>query len=206
MKFVLATNNPGKAKEIGGLFEAEELELISLAALSLTFTPAETGVTFEANAVQKATETMSFIREYGHRDMAVLSDDSGLEIDALNGLPGVDSALFLGADTPYEVRNRHILNEMKQVPEAQRSARFLCVMACVWPNGKIITAQGCVNGFISREIRGTGGFGYDPIFYVPEYGKTMAELTQEEKNNISHRGKALRMMLGKLKNENTGYK
>jgi len=193
MRLLLATNNPGKVKEIKPIFtKAPARELISLADLGLFFEPAETGDTFEANAIQKATETLAFLRENGYDDITVLADDSGLCIDAMDGEPGVDSANFMGRETPYEVRNAYIISQLEN---KTRDAKFMCVIACAYPNGEIATVTGAVHGEITHEPAGEGGFGYDPIFYVPDYGKTMAELTPEEKNAISHRGQALTRMI-----------
>ena len=201
-RYVLATNNPGKVKEIKPLFEQIGLELICLADLGLSFEPAETGSTFEANAIQKATETLNFLKENGHNNMTVLSDDSGLCINKLDGLPGVDSANYMGRETPYPERNANILNLMSNTKGTKdRTARFECVIACVRPDESYQICYGTIHGEIAQQIQGVSGFGYDPIFFVPEFGKTMAELTPEEKSKISHRGKAIRAMLEVLKNE-----
>jgi len=192
MRLLLATNNPGKVKEIKPLFKAPARELISLADLGLFFEPAETGDAFEANAIQKATETLAFLRENGHDDITVLADDSGLCIDAMDGEPGVDSANYMGRETPYHVRNAYIISQLENKP---RDAKFMCVIACAYPNDTVVTVTGEVHGEIAHEPAGESGFGYDPIFFVPSYGKTMAELTMQEKNAISHRGQALQKML-----------
>jgi len=197
-KILLATNNPGKVKEVQAVFNAHGSanKLISLADLGLFFEPTETGTTFEENAVQKATKTMEFLRKNGYENMPVLADDSGLCINALNNDPGVDSANFMGRETPYEVRNAHLISLLADKPN--RTAKFVCVIAYAHPNGNVTTTEAAIHGEIAHEPSGQGGFGYDPIFYVPEYGKTSAELTMEEKNKISHRGKALGLMIGKL--------
>jgi XTP/dITP diphosphohydrolase len=195
---ILATNNANKAREIGALFAsgANPVELRSLADLGLRFTAGEDGDTFEKNAVQKATETALFLAPHmGSADFYVLSDDSGLEIDALDGLPGVDSALYLGADTPYAIRNAHILELMKTVPDEKRTARFVCVAACALPGGRMLTAKAALEGRIAWENMGSNGFGYDPVFLLPKHGLTLAQLSTEEKNEISHRGKAMREMV-----------
>jgi len=175
--------------------------VLSLADLGLTFTPGEDGNTFVDNAVQKATETAAFLRgraDSADKAYAVLADDSGLIIDALGGLPGVDSALYMGADTPYEVRNAFILKQMQNVPDEGRAARFVCVAACVLPDGEVLTATGTLEGTVARECAGVNGFGYDPLFFLPERGLTLAQLSEGEKNEISHRGKAMREMARKL--------
>ena len=199
MRFLFATNNPGKLREIEAMFEAAGLALESLANMGLSFEPTETGTTFEENAIQKASKTAKFLREngYGH-DIAVLSDDSGLCIDPLGGIPGVDSANFMGRETPYNVRNNRIVDMLSDIPKTMRIARFICVIACAWPDGRIQTTKGSIEGLITQP-QGDSGFGYDPIFFVPEFGKTMAALTQEEKNSISHRGRALGEMIKQLK-------
>jgi len=208
MTYLLATNNPGKVKEVQAIFERHGLKLISLSDLGLFFEPTETGTTFEENAIQKAVKTLEFLRRnscnpqtqntYGSDwgGIAVLADDSGLCIDALDGLPGVDSANYMGRETPYEVRNAHILQMLSN--SQNRMAKFLCVIACAYPCGKIITTEGAIHGEIALAPCGDSGFGYDPIFYVPEYSKTTAELTMEVKNKVSHRGKALELMIRKL--------
>jgi len=222
MTLLIATNNTNKAREIRALFacgggenqpvaNCDQMKIMSLAEWGLAFTPGEDGGTFEANATQKAVETMVFLREnVGQSDafidadgfdrsitpdaLYVLADDSGLVIDSLDGAPGVDSALYLGVDTPFAVRNAHILDLMKDVPDGERTARFVCVAACCLPDGSVVMCRGVLEGIIAREMMGSDGFGYDPIFYVPGYGKTLAQLTVAEKNVISHRGLAMRGM------------
>lgn len=129
----------------------------------------------------------------------VLADDSGLEIDYLNGEPGVYSARYLGEDTSYRIKNQNLIDRLEGVPDEQRTARFVCAIAAAFPDGRIITARGVIEGIIGYEERGEGGFGYDPIFWLPEYGCSTAELTMEKKNELSHRGKALREMKNELK-------
>ena len=129
----------------------------------------------------------------------VLADDSGLEIDYLGKEPGVYSARYLGEDTPYSIKNAELIRRLEGVPEEERTARFVCAIAAVLPDGREITVRAAIEGRIGYEEKGSNGFGYDPIFYVPEFGKTTAELTEEEKNQVSHRGKALRLMKEELK-------
>ena len=200
LHFIFATNNPGKVKEIKPLFESAGFELKSLADLGLSFEPEETGDTFLENAMIKAVETLEFLQQHGHDGFAVLADDSGLCINALGGQPGVDSANFMGRETPYEVRNSWIVQQLAQ--GSDRAAKFKCVIACAFDDGVVLSTEGEVHGEIAQTPAGEGGFGYDPVFYLPEYGKTMAELPLEEKNKISHRGLALKLMLEALKNEN----
>ena len=153
----------------------------------------EDGKTFEENALIKAKAVAE------HTDAIVLGDDSGLEIDYLNKEPGVYSARYMGEDTSYDIKNAKISERMEGVPKEQRSARFVCAMAAIMPDGEVICTEGIMEGLIGYEIKGTNGFGYDPIFYLPEYGMTSAEITPEEKNAISHRGKALHKMQEELK-------
>ncbi|MCL2387484.1 MAG: RdgB/HAM1 family non-canonical purine NTP pyrophosphatase [Defluviitaleaceae bacterium] len=199
--YVLATNNPSKVAELNAILEsrlgAENFRLIALSDLGLALSPEETGTTFEENAIIKANETAALLKKHGH-EMTVLADDSGLCIDAMDGELGVNSALYMGAGTPYSVRIAEILKTMQGVPDDQRTARFVCVIACVAPDGKITTTTGVVEGRIANSPSGKDGFGYDPIFYLPEYDKTMSELSSEEKNAISHRGQAFNRMLDML--------
>lgn len=148
----------------------------------------EDGKTFEENAIKKAVEIMNITNKI------VLADDSGLEIDYLDGEPGVYSARYMGEDTPYEIKNNKILDILKDVEEEKRGARFISVIALAIPQKEPITTKGTIEGIIGYEIKGENGFGYDPIFYIPELKMTAAELSIEEKNKISHRGKALKQM------------
>jgi len=200
MTYVFATNNAGKMKEIKPIFEQAGIELLWLADLGLLFVPEEDGDTFEENAMQKAVETVDFLYENGYDDMAVLADDSGLCITALGGEPGVDSANYMGRETPYEVRNAHIIGELDGKPD--RTAKFMCVIACAYPDGVLMTTVGEIHGEIAAKPCGKGGFGFDTIFYLPDHGKTMAELTPAEKNKISHRGQALKLMIEAIRCEN----
>ena len=218
MIYLLATNNPNKAREIKPMFEAAGLNLITLADLGLYFEAEESGNTFTHNATQKATETAAFLKESAHAatgeyakllspyNIAVLADDSGLKIDALGGEPGVDSALYLGRDTPFADKCQSLLDRLIATPDDKRTARFISVMVCVMPCGSRLVAEGTIEGRIAHALKGEGGFGYDPIFHYPPYNKTMAELTQDEKNRISHRGQATQTMIGLIVNEGTGSK
>jgi len=194
MRLLLATNNLGKVKEIKPhVNKALARDIISLADLGLFFEAAETGETFESNAVQKASETANFLCQQGHSDFIVIADDSGFCVEALGGEPGVDSANFMGRETPYEIRNEYIINEVNK--SSNRRAKFMCVIACAFPSGEVVTTTGEVHGEVAQNPKGKNGFGYDPIFFVPALGKTMAELTPDEKSAISHRGQALNKML-----------
>jgi len=200
MNFLLATNNPAKVQELRPMFEAAGLEIICLKDLGLSFEANEDGDTFTSNAIQKATETAIFLKENGH-NYAVIADDSGLVINALNGEPGVDSALYMGRDTPYTTKCQNLLDRLSATPDDKRTARFVCVLACCWPDGHIQTVEAAMEGKIAHTIRRGNGFGYDPIFYYPPLDKTTAELTQDEKSKISHRGLAMQKMIGLIINE-----
>lgn len=193
-KVIFATTNEGKMKEIREIMKDMDIELLSLKDLNLNPDIVENGHTFEENAIIKAKQVMELTCEI------VMADDSGIEIDYLGKAPGIYSARFLGEDTSYDIKNKYILDKLAQAKDEERSARFVCVIACAFPDGKIITSEGVIEGFIAKKISGSNGFGYDPIFYVPEYNCTTAEMPPELKNEISHRGKALRNMKSKLKN------
>ena len=187
-QIVFATKNNGKIKEVKQILSDLPFEIVSMLDAGITVDVVEDGKTFEENAVIKALEISKVSGNI------TLADDSGLEIDFLNKQPGVLSARYLGENTPYIEKNNHILHLMKDVPEKQRAARFVCAIAAVFPNGKVLTAIDTIEGIIAQQIKGENGFGYDPIFFVPELGKTTAELSSEQKNAISHRGKALQKM------------
>ena len=202
MKIVFATANAHKLREISEIMADAGFtaEFRSMQEAGFTGDIEETGRTFEENALCKARTVHAFLRKGDAlADTVVLADDSGLEIDALNGEPGVYSARYLGEDTPHAEKNRDILRRMKDVPEEQRTARFVCAVAAVFPDGREEVLRETFEGRIAYESAGTNGFGYDPIFYLPEYGCTSAEISPEEKNRISHRGKALRLMRDKLR-------
>ncbi len=183
-KLLLATNNPGKVREYKSLLRGIPYEIVTPAEQGITTEIEEAGVSFEENARLKAT-TLS--RESG---LLSLADDSGLEVDALGGEPGVLSARYAGEGASDIDRINYLLARLKDVPEEKRTARFQCVVAIAAPDGAVELCSGECRGVIATEPRGNNGFGYDPIFYVPELGKTMAELPPEEKNRISHRARA----------------
>lgn len=185
MKLVLATNNKGKVKELDQLLKPLGFELIPISQYQGFQEVEEDGDTFEANAIKKAVAAAEFTGEMS------LADDSGLEVDVLNGAPGVYSARFAGEPKDDQANNVKLLKLMEEIPEDQRTGRFRCVIAISEPNGKIHTADGSCEGYILKELKGNSGFGYDPLFYVPEFNQTFAELDLKAKNNISHRGKAL---------------
>ena len=201
--YIFATTNPGKMREIAAIFGESGLTVASLPDMGADWEIKEDGATFTENAVKKAAGCAERLRELNQlpAEAAVLADDSGLVIDALDGQPGVYSARFLGADTPYVQKNKLILDRLSGVPDDKRTARFVCAIACVLPDNRLLTTEGVLEGYIARAPKGTNGFGYDPIFYVPEYGLTSAELSPEVKNKCSHRGRALRALLKALTNQ-----
>lgn len=184
---VFATKNKGKIKEIQAILGNEYI-VKSMEEIDINIDIIEDGKTFEENAIKKAVEIMNITNKI------VLADDSGLEIDYLDGEPGVYSARYMGEDTSYEIKNNKILDILKDVEEEKRGARFISVIALAIPQKEPITTKGTIEGIIGYEIKGENGFGYDPIFYIPELKMTAAELSIEEKNKISHRGKALKQM------------
>lgn len=192
-KIVFATGNAGKMREIKEILSDTDWEVVSMKEIGADVEIEEDGTTFEENATIKARAVAAVCGEI------VLADDSGLEVDALNKEPGIYSARYMGEDTPYAVKNANIINRLEGIPEESRTARFVCAIAAVFPDGKEIITHGEIEGRIDYEEKGENGFGYDPIFYVPEFGRTTAELSDLEKNSISHRGKALRKMKEELK-------
>jgi len=185
LKLLLATANPGKVREYRRLLRDLPFKLVTLAEEGINTVVAEQGASFEENARLKATA-------YAHlSQLTSLADDSGLEIDALGGKPGVHSARFAGEKSTDETKIENLLARLKDVPKEKRTARFKCVIAIASPTGKVALCSGECHGLIALESRGEDGFGYDPIFYIPELDKTMAELPLEIKNQISHRGKAV---------------
>ena len=179
--------------EIKVILNEPGLEVISMKEAGINVDIEENGTTFEENAIIKATAIAKETNEI------VLADDSGLEIDYLNKEPGVYSARYAGEDTPYSVKNQMLLDRLQGVEKEKRTARFVCAIAAALPDGKVITTRGTIEGYIGYEPAGENGFGYDPIFYVPEYECSTAQLTMEQKNELSHRGKALRAMKEELK-------
>lgn len=191
-KVLIATNNKGKAKDFEVLFEPYGIQVMTLNDLEQDIDVEETGTTFEENAVLKAEEVA---KQLG---IMVISDDSGLEIDALNGAPGVYSARYAGPAKNDDANIDKVLEELQEVPEDERTARFRCVLAIAGPQQETKTFSGSCEGFILNERRGTNGFGYDPIFYTPAKQRAMAELTPAEKGEISHRGAALAQLKEQL--------
>lgn len=187
-KIIFATTNKNKVREVNMMMEGFDVELVPMSEVGLDVDIEETGTTFEENAIIKAKAVCELTGEIA------LADDSGLEVDYLDGAPGVYSSRFLGEDTPYEIKNDYIIDKLKDAKGDERSARFACAMAMVFPDGDVETCYGTIEGLIGYEQIGTNGFGYDPIVYVPEYEMTTGEMAPELKNSISHRGKALEQM------------
>ncbi len=191
-RIIFATGNEGKMREIRMILEDLGVPIISMKEAGIFTTVEENGSSFEENAALKARAVME------QTGGIVLADDSGLEIDWLDGAPGIYSARFMGEETSYDIKNAALIEKLAGVPDEKRTARFVCAIACALPDGRILTSRGVMEGRIGYEIRGKNGFGYDPIFYLPEYGCTSAEISPEQKNELSHRGKALRSMKEKL--------
>lgn len=197
---IFATGNEGKMREIRAILGDMEVEVCSMKEAGLALEIEEDGSTFEENARIKARAVAVALAAHGKaRECVVMADDSGLEIDYLNGEPGVYSARYLGEETPFSEKSADLLRRLEDVPEKERSARFVCAIAAVFPNEETVITRGVIEGRIGYELRGDNGFGYDPIFYLPEYDRTAAELTDEEKNRISHRSRALEQMKEELK-------
>ncbi len=199
---IFATQNAGKMKEIREILKDSGRRIYSQKEAGIDAEAEETGSTFAENAMIKAETVMDWCREHGipglpgrtAADFLVLADDSGLEIDALNGEPGIYSARYLGHETSYREKNADLIARLEGVPKAERSARFVCAIAAVFPDGSRETALGTIEGYIGWKESGENGFGYDPIFYLYETDRSTAELPPEEKNAVSHRGRALRKM------------
>jgi XTP/dITP diphosphohydrolase len=187
-KIIFATSNEGKMKEIRMILKDMDCEVLSLKEAGIEIDIVEDGSTFEENAMIKAKTIMELTGEI------VLADDSGLEVDAMDKAPGIYSARFMGEDTSYDIKNNYIIKRLKGLPQEERTGRFVCVIAAAFPNSEVYTTRGVVEGFIAHKIEGENGFGYDPIFWVPEYNCTLAELSSDNKNKISHRGRALEAM------------
>lgn len=194
-KIILASNNKGKIKEFREILGDMDIELVPMREAGIDTDIDESGETFEENSLIKARTICKM------SGCITIADDSGLEVDYLGGEPGIYSARFMGHDTSYDIKNKAIIDKLKGVSGKDRSARFVAVIAAVFPDGRELTARGTMEGVIGQEPRGENGFGYDPILFLPEYNKSSAELTSEEKNKISHRGKALKTMKVKLAEE-----
>lgn len=191
-KIIFATGNAGKMKEIREILKDLDAEVLSMKEAGVEAEIVEDGKTFEENARIKAKTVCKLTGEIA------LADDSGLEIDYLNKEPGIYSARYMGEDTSYRIKNANLIERLEGVPDEKRTARFVCAIAAAFPDGTVKTVRGTMEGRIGYEETGENGFGYDPIFYLPEYGCSSAELSMEEKNKISHRGKALRAIKEEL--------
>ena len=187
-KVIFATSNEGKMKEVRSILADLGMEVLSMKEAGVHVDVVEDGTTFEENAIIKATEIQKVCGEI------VLADDSGLEIDYLNKEPGIYSARYMGEETSYAIKNQNLIDRLEGVEDEKRTARFVCAIAAAFPDGTVEVTRGTIEGRIGYEEKGNNGFGYDPIFYVPEYGCTTAQLSLEQKNEASHRGKALRLM------------
>ena len=187
-RLIFATGNQDKMREIREILGDKDYEILSMKEAGIDLDIIEDGSTFEENAMIKAKAVMEAT------GALTLADDSGLEIDAFGGGPGIYSARYLGTDTSYIEKNKVILEKLKDIPEEKRTARFVCAIAAAFPNGQTLTTRGTMEGIIGYEAKGENGFGYDPIFYLPQLEKYSAQLSRDEKNSLSHRGEALRKM------------
>lgn len=192
-RIIFATGNEGKMKEIREILKDLDVQVLSMKEAGIQVDIVEDGTTFEENAIIKAKAVCQASGEIA------LADDSGLVIDYLNGEPGVYSARYMGENTDYHIKNANLIQRLDGVPDEQRTARFVCAIAAAFPDGRVETVRGTMEGRIGYEEKGANGFGYDPIFFLPEYGCTSAELSMEEKNKISHRGKALQAIKEELR-------
>ena len=187
-QIIFATGNKDKMREIREIMADVDVEVISMKEAGIVVDVVEDGETFEDNSLIKAKAIAAYT------DAIVLADDSGLEIDYLDKAPGVYSARFMGEDTSYDIKNKALIDKLEGVPKEQRTARFVCAIGAVLPNKETLVVRETMEGYIGYEIAGENGFGYDPIFYLDEFGCSSAALSREQKNAISHRGKALRAM------------
>lgn len=194
-KIIFATGNKNKLHEINMILADLGAEIISQKEAGIEADVEENGASFEENALIKAAAVAEIVRENReYKDAVVLADDSGLEIDYLNKEPGIYSARYMGENTSYDIKNNALLERLRGVPDENRTARFVCAVAAVFPDGTSKVLRGTMEGRIGYEPAGDNGFGYDPIFFLPEYGCTSAELSPEKKNELSHRGEGLRKM------------
>ena len=194
-KIIFATGNNDKMREIREIMADTDVEVLSMKEVGIKVDVDENGSTFEENAIIKAKAIAE------HTDAIVFADDSGLEIDYLDKAPGVFSARFMGEDTSYEIKNQALLDQLDGVPKEQRTARFVCAIAAVLPNKEVLVTRETMEGYIGYHSEGENGFGYDPILFLDEFGCSSASLSREQKNKISHRGKALRAMKALLQKE-----
>lgn len=193
-KIIFATGNEGKMREVREILQDMDADILSMKEAGIDIDIVEDGTTFEENAAIKARA----VAAAAQAGAIVLADDSGLEVDYLDKEPGIYSARYMGEDTPYSIKNKNLIDRLEGVPDNKRTARFVCAIAAALPGGEVVTTSGVIEGRIDHEEKGSNGFGYDPIFYVPEYGRTTAQLSVEEKNRISHRARALAAMKEEL--------
>lgn len=194
-KIIFATGNAGKMCEVREILKDMDADILSMKEAGIDIDIVEDGTTFEENAAIKARAVAAATQE----EAIVLADDSGLEVDYLDKEPGIYSARYMGEDTPYSVKNKNLIDRLEGVPDNKRTARFVCAIAAVLPGGESIVSRGVIEGRIDYEEKGSNGFGYDPIFYVPEFCATTAQLSAAEKNRVSHRARALEAMKEELK-------
>ena len=194
---IFATGNAGKIREIKEIFKELDLTILSMKEAGVSADPEEDGESFEDNSIIKAKAVRKLVDESYPEpsQVLVMADDSGLEVDYLDKAPGIMSARFMGHDTSYDIKNNEILKRLEGVPDEKRTARFVCAVSAVFSGGEALVTRQTMEGRIGYEIEGNNGFGYDPIFIPDGYDVTSATISPEEKNEISHRGKALRSML-----------
>lgn len=198
-KIIFATGNAGKMHEIRMILGDLGIEILSMKEAGIVLDIEENGTTYEENALIKARAVAEEVKKRQMGNVIVLSDDSGIEVKALNNEPGIYSARYMGENTSYAIKNANLIERLGELRGEDRAARFVCSIAAVLPDMKEITTRGIIEGQIGLKEEGENGFGFDPIFYVPRFGKTTAQLTEEEKNEVSHRGLALKMMKEELK-------
>ena len=197
-KIIFATGNPNKLREIKEILGEEKYDILTMKQAGIDIDIVEDGKTFEENSLIKSRAIAAYAK-----DAIVLADDSGLEIDAVNKEPGIYSARYLGEDTSYDIKNANLIERLDGVEKQDRSARFVCAVSAVFPDGKEAVVRGTIEGYIGWEPMGENGFGYDPIFYLWDKDVSTAAISPEEKNAISHRGQALRMIKEEIiKHEN----
>lgn len=197
-KIILASNNAHKIKEMKELLDDINVKVTSLKEESIEIDVVEDGITFEENAKKKATEIAKYLRDRGDKDFIVIADDSGLEVDCLNGKPGIYSARYAGEHGNDTKNNLKLLDEMKGIPIEKRGAQFVCQIALVNSNNEILSVRGEVRGRILDNLNSEGGFGYDPLFFYEPMQKTFDDMSAEEKNSVSHRGRALQELKDKI--------
>ena len=201
MKIIVATGNKGKLAEIEKILDDDRFEIVSMKETGFDRDIVENGTTYEENALIKTRAVRSYLQDISYPEgYIIMADDSGLEVDYLGGRPGIYSARYMGEETPYSVKNQAIIDALKGVPDEQRGARFVCAIAMIFPDGTETTTHATYEGKVAYEAKGTNGFGYDPMFFVPKFGGTDAELPIEVKNRNSHRAKALQQAKEKIKN------